>query len=291
MGGAGVSLILEALSRSSRDRNAGGQSPGLDTPAYVDEPRQRPYWLAVLPWSVLVLALIAIGFLLFDKYAIDHAAVGLAGASVRVQKDSLRRIVPEQEVAAFASNVARQRESEPLESAPEAVRAVVAPTPPRPRRVNAELADPAVTALYADEPVLGAKSTVATRETDKPEANRVETSANRSERVIDIEDVLARTKESLKDSQLSEHSAPFLAEVSQQFKDKIPTIMYRRHDYSSKPGQSSVTLNGKVLKAGATLGGGVKVDEILSDSVVLNYRGKPFRLRALNSWSISNGRL
>mgnify|MGYP003845772661 FL=1 len=47
---------------------------------------------------------------------------------------------------------------------------------------------------------------------------------------------------------------------------------------------SSVTLNGKAVKLGGSPLAGLKVDEILPDSVILTYRGTQFRLRALNSW-------
>ena len=59
--------------------------------------------------------------------------------------------------------------------------------------------------------------------------------------------------------------------------------MYLRHDYSGDPARSSVHINGKTLRAGGSVGG-VKVVEILPDSVVLEYKGSRFRLRALNSW-------
>ena len=75
-----------------------------------------------------------------------------------------------------------------------------------------------------------------------------------------------------------------LSELSQQTKDAIPSIFYERHDYSGRPGQSVVVLNGKALKAGGSPASGVRVEEILPDSVVLDYRGTEFRLRALNSW-------
>jgi hypothetical protein len=45
-----------------------------------------------------------------------------------------------------------------------------------------------------------------------------------------------------------------------------------------------VVLNGKELRPGGQPASGVKVVEILPDSVVLDYRGTEFRLRALNSW-------
>ena len=74
-----------------------------------------------------------------------------------------------------------------------------------------------------------------------------------------------------------------LATLSQQTKDSIPTLMYQRHDYSGNPGKSRVLINGKTLGSGASVVG-VKVAEILPDSVVLEFKGTRFRLRALNSW-------
>jgi hypothetical protein len=105
-----------------------------------------------------------------------------------------------------------------------------------------------------------------------------------TEQIIDIEEVLAKTEEALRASRLQEHSAPFLADLSQQSKDDIPSIMYRHHDYSSITAQSSVVLNGRKVRVGERLEGGIRLDEILPDSIVLSYRGQQFRLRALNSW-------
>lgn len=88
----------------------------------------------------------------------------------------------------------------------------------------------------------------------------------------------------MRNVQLTGHPAPFLADLSQQRKDAIPTLLYSSHDYRDDGGQSSVRINGTVATAGQNLGKGVAVEEILSDSVVLRYEGQVFRLRALNSW-------
>ena len=87
----------------------------------------------------------------------------------------------------------------------------------------------------------------------------------------------------LADARLAPHAVPFLSALSQQSKDAVPTLMYQRHDYSADPARSSVVINGKTLRAGEAVAG-VKVDEILADSVVLQSGGTRFRLRALNSW-------
>jgi hypothetical protein len=88
----------------------------------------------------------------------------------------------------------------------------------------------------------------------------------------------------MENAELAEHPAPFIADLSQQTKDGIPTIFYRRHSYSGNSANSQVVLNGKELRVGGRPAAGVKVDEILPDSVVLSFQGTQFRLRALNSW-------
>ena len=108
--------------------------------------------------------------------------------------------------------------------------------------------------------------------------------ASREERPIDIEQTLLQARNEMENAGLEEHAAPFLSSLSQHTKDAIPTIFYQRHDYSGARSRSSVVLNGKSLKVGGSPVAGMKVDDILSDSVVLSYKGTQFRLRALNSW-------
>ncbi|RLQ21637.1 hypothetical protein DWB85_11520 [Seongchinamella sediminis] len=101
---------------------------------------------------------------------------------------------------------------------------------------------------------------------------------------VDIEELVRAAEDELQNARLAEHPAPFIVGLSQQTKDAIPSLFYERHDYSGRPGESVVVLNGKALKVGGSPASGVRVEEILPDSVVLDYRGTQFRLRALNSW-------
>jgi general secretion pathway protein B len=106
----------------------------------------------------------------------------------------------------------------------------------------------------------------------------------RAEKTVDIDQILQQAREEIENASLDDHPVPFLADLSQQTKDDIPTLYYQRHDYSSDTNRSSIVLNGTTLKAGESPLPGMKLEEILPDSVVLNYRGTQFRLRALNSW-------
>ena len=108
--------------------------------------------------------------------------------------------------------------------------------------------------------------------------------ASNSEQPIDIAQALQSAREEMKDATLDDHAVPLLSALSQQTKDGIPTLYYQRHDYSNNTSNSTVVLNSETLKVGGSPVNGMKVEEILPDSVVLRYEGTQFRLRALNSW-------
>ena len=99
---------------------------------------------------------------------------------------------------------------------------------------------------------------------------------------FDIAAVVKRVQAELGEPALVAHGTPLLENLSQLKKNAIPTVMYTVHDWRPA-GSSQVTLNGTTLGVGQQLSG-FKVEEILSDSVILSYRGTAFRLRALNSW-------
>lgn len=123
------------------------------------------------------------------------------------------------------------------------------------------------------------------RETASPARQRAAADSDAGlPQTVDVDRILEEARDEMENASLEEHPAPFLADLSQRTKDGIPTLYYQRHDYSSDPSQSSVTLNGTAVKTGGSVVPGMKVDEILPDSVVLNYQGTQFRLRALNSW-------
>jgi general secretion pathway protein B len=104
------------------------------------------------------------------------------------------------------------------------------------------------------------------------------------QRTAEVERILREARDEMENASLDEHPAPFLADLSQLTKDSIPTLYYQRHDYSSNASDSSVTMNGNSVKTGGSILPGMKVEEILPDSVVLSFQGTQFRLRALNSW-------
>ncbi len=77
-------------------------------------------------------------------------------------------------------------------------------------------------------------------------------------------------------------SIPYLHQLPDSFKARIPTLSYDNHIFSPKGG--AVILNGETYRAGDHLAQDLVVDAIAEEYLVLSYLQKPFRLKALSSW-------
>jgi general secretion pathway protein B len=122
----------------------------------------------------------------------------------------------------------------------------------------------------------------AAEETSAPKSNEETQGSDSAALPLDIAAVVARVQAELGERALAAHPTPLIENLSQQKKNAIPTVMYTGHDW--QPGGTSwVTLNGISLQEGQK-NSGFEVEEILTDSVILNYGGTVFRLRSLNSW-------
>ncbi|MEP1472865.1 MAG: general secretion pathway protein GspB [Halieaceae bacterium] len=289
-----MSLILDALNRSESERRGSGEIPGLATEHFSEPSPDGRRLTAYLPWLGLVLAIAVIAWLLLDRSEPDLGVSELSAPSE----------VPGAAPAPIANQpapVANVAEAPP----PAAAAAVTEATPVKKRTVSpspaardrntsmSASADPAVAALYQQAPAPAeavntvADSVPAARSTAKKSAPVAATKAPEAvpqSEPLDISAVLESAKKEMENARLAEHPAPFIEDLSQQRKDAIPTLMYSIHNFSGKAGQSSVMINGKSLQAGGNVGKGVRLEEILPESIVLSYQGEQFRLRALNSW-------
>ena len=311
-----MSLILDALNRSGQDA---GQVPGLATVHYQAQPEEDPgaKRRQLLLGAALVIALLAITWLLLDRRQEPIATNSAEQPAVQVSRPDLIPPAATPVAAPVATSVARApgeaavsrpapvtRRAPPVEPPPTSTAAVTTSSPqsrqapsPREKADATATQEAAVAALYrqrrladtqsaSGEPVnrsvdSAGETAGSTRAKGKSAAS--DAAAWREDEPVDIEQMVLLAQEDLKNDRLSKNATPFLATMSQQTKDIVPTLLYSQHDYSGDPAHSSVALNGKTLKTGASVKG-VKVEEILPDSVVLSYQGIRFRLRALNSW-------
>lgn len=303
-----MSLILDALNRARRDADP---VPGLDAGHSV-KVRDGSRVFRYLPWAALALAVVVIVWLLLEPQQQEPAPTAVAQLSRNVG-EALTSVKGELQERAAAA-----RQSPPLTASSDAADTPAGRQPPQaeaepsPDAVKpaapetAAIAESASTAsgdndaretpsaevaqLYRDaasrpestESTPAAAVPEPAAETPAKNANQAAPASD--EEPVDIKEILLRAQAEMKDGNLVEHPAPFLIDLSQQTKNEIPTIMYQRHDYAGESSRSSVVLNGKTLQVGGNAAPGVKVDDILPDSVILSYGGTQFRLRALNSW-------
>ena len=99
---------------------------------------------------------------------------------------------------------------------------------------------------------------------------------------VDLATAMQQAARAAGESTLVPHPVALLENLSQQQKDRVPTIVYSDHVFAASD-IASVELNGKRMLAGQQAGG-IEVVEILTDSVILRAGGSEFRLRALNTW-------
>ena len=285
-----MSLILDALNRSRQDKDS---VPNLATHHTFDQMAsgKRQY----LPWVALsvAVAVVIIGWLVIGRlFASPVSDIEVGAPTEQVSKNITTAGEPGSTEVKEAAAVEEQLvqpvvDSQTLEpvvvalavNSPEPDTASVAietTTPISPPVIE----NPAVAQLYQNRNVMD----------DAPAQQRTSAAAldlyadSGNEEPIDIARVLQSAREEMKDATLDEHPVPLLSALSQQVKDDIPTLYYQRHDYSNNTSISTVVMNSKTLKVGGNPVNGVKIEEILPDSVVLSYQGTQFRLRALNSW-------
>ena len=127
-----------------------------------------------------------------------------------------------------------------------------------------------------------ARASGTTQRTDTENAPREATDLGSIAPPIDLEKAIAQAARAMGDRTLVPHAATMIENLSQQQKDRIPTLIYSAHDFQAE-GSATVTLNGRRLKVGQRAGQ-VAVKDILVDSVILDSSGTIFRLTALNSW-------
>jgi len=284
-----VSLILDALNRSRQDKDS---VPSLATHHAVEKVAsdKRQY----LPWVVLSVALVIIGWLMMARLFNPAPDIEIAASAKPVMQATINA-----DASDFSADKEEAAVEEPLvefvvdSQAPAPVTAGLAANSAEPGIASAVVAtetktpisppvveDSAVAQLYQNQNLAddaGVRNQTSSAALDLYAESRVE-------EPIDIAQVLKSAREEMKDANLDQHSVPLLATMSQQTKDNIPTLYYQRHDYSTNVAISAVVLNGEALKVGGSPAQGMKIEEILPDSVVLSYQGTQFRLRALNSW-------
>lgn len=308
-----MSMILDALKRSREDGDVSNAVPSIDTSHEFAGKNVVPFiGFQGLAISIGVVACIAIGVLTMQNVSQDQlgeptpeqdpAAATLAPAEPKAPQTPLQRsISPVPETSQSSLTLGSQNGG-----GTQRAQVAIKNTSDNSTRVTAlyreveaapknRVSAPGARAAEGPEPLPVAppsgdapdmprpRSDFAAAEEKSALKSTVETPGSDSAALpLDIAAVVARVQAELGERALVAHATPLIENLSQQKKNAIPTVMYTGHDW--QPGGTSwVTLNGMALREGQK-NSGFEVEEILTDSVILNYRGTAFRLRSLNSW-------
>ena len=298
-----MSLILDALKRSeSEQRGALSVSVVEETPVGLRHRRGRVVGFAV---GLSILVLLCLGLWMFGQDITTSgggaSATGKGGGATMQQaqeatQQAKDQVILSQELSQGERVPASKSGSIGLQPAPgrsmpeaEESRAVSSRTADELVALNqamwddAELTDRGA----ADQKVESAIARGAGEEADSDSVSPTDSPIPTAEPVVgepalDLQEVMQRLALEAGETTLVPHPVPLLETLTQQQKDRVPTIIYSAHEYRSD-GSSFVELNGSLLRPGQS-GDAIRVVEILADSVILSAAGTEFRLKALNSW-------
>ncbi|MEM0912608.1 MAG: general secretion pathway protein GspB, partial [Pseudomonadota bacterium] len=73
-------------------------------------------------------------------------------------------------------------------------------------------------------------------------------------------------------------------QLSPLIQDQLPSLSFSAHFYASDPQSRFVRVNGRRLEEGDNITADLSIDEINADTVLLDFRGQRFTMKALTDW-------
>lgn len=281
-----MSLILEALRKSEAERQR-GRAPGLfveQMPARAHARRAPTLW----PWLlVAVLVATGLGWAWWQGRRPEPAAVAdLAAPAAGSASDATPGSTRDAAIAPGAIDAPpTPAPVAPNSVAPDAAMPVsqipdpVAATPPASERVPASPADtspPIETASTADSQVIA--PTPAPSPISAPPSTRV---SDKTAPVVPAAPISPPSFSSIPAAAAadSEPAIPTVASLSAAERAQLPPLKLSMHVYADAPGQRFVILDGQRLGEGATPSGGIVLEQIRRDGIVLSVNGQRVLLK------------
>lgn len=122
-----------------------------------------------------------------------------------------------------------------------------------------------------------------TGDVEEPEPLSVPTPQVVEKPTIIVPSVSARDDDPVLPETESSGRVPHLVELPLSFQKSIPDLTFNSHLYSSDPSSSRVMINDNYLRAGDRFGG-LTVERITEDGVVLSKQGQSFRVGTVRDW-------
>jgi general secretion pathway protein B len=259
-----MSLILDALNRADQERSVDNKSPNLQTSHSPAPQPSKPIRRWLIEALIILMALGAFVFSKWPEKQLDSTPSSTSLPSHPVNSDeTLKQYDASQNTAVKKTKAAES--NPPLKK----ISAVI-----NSDNANAR-ANPSAEKSMQSIPV-SASTANSTAIASLYQKKNDTTNTTTSTKPIKSNDV--------NNTQTILQQIPLLTQHSPRFQNSVPSIVYGLHVYSDNDRAGFVKLNGSIRKIGAEIEPGLRVIAILKDSVVLDYKGRQFRLAALNSW-------
>lgn len=268
-----MSLILDALNRSERERREAGGMPGLHSvhtavPEPGDAARRRP---RLERWLLLLVVVILSADVLIGRWQDSQGRDGITLGST-AGTHTAASAAPEQRPPDAGSRTG-ERPAAVADTA-----ATIGAPASRSTSEKAGAGNPEIQALYRGE--ILAPRTAAAAPTKSKAPSPVAAPADEAV----IEELLARAKVAGANAASPYFAVPYITDLPADLRSRIPTLNYSEHRLGGSASEYRVRINGILLAAGESLRSDLVLQGIYPEGIVLNFEGVSFRLEALNRW-------
>lgn len=284
-----MSYILEALTRSERERQQNGQELSLEPTVNSQPSTNQPQWLPQATTIITVVAIMGLfSFWLptFTPVTVGHnPTLVYAPTSVSSPTQSATNSV----TAPVATPVTAPVTTTPVKTPAPAQVALNESTPNEEESIaatdiapSADANDDSIELLYRHNgmsPKAIADAMLAAKV--QAEVNRMDDGEDKS--------TPPQPKPSMKNKPVAATGAmtetvPLAANLPLQAQRRIPTIDYTVHVYAAETGKGFVMLNGRMHYAGDEVAPGLTLERVIDSGVILKMGDTHFRLDAMSSW-------
>lgn len=238
-----MSIILDALKKSERERQA-GQVPGMSA-VVSDSVSERPQWILWLGVVLVVLNVGGIGYWLYREHSAPKAVSSYANAT------PIDLAVPQKEP--MTSGPALQAQP-PLADATPPLTPIQVPPPPEPVQQRPMVPMP---------------------ERLMPPANPAPLAQEEDPVDAELEAEGVTKSETLTTNRVGS-GLPMINDMPEAFRSRIPSFRITMFAYAENPQERFVIVNMKKLVAGDVLPGGVLLIEIRAENLVGELDGQKF---------------
>lgn len=263
-----MSYILNALRKSEQQRRA-GQAPSLET-SILESPQQKKKWLRWVIAGLIclnVIALINLSFFQSDKPDASKN-ISVADAADPQAGNQPGKILPKPKVQSAANQPEKPNTKTPPSSttqqSPSIADMIDSERSPPENRPSTVIPEESVQAEQLPDSV------------DPVQAQQPDERATQDTRVSQKKGDSTNKRE----PQINENDqAPMLSDMPPEFRRRVPRLNINVFVFADDPAERFVIIELKKYKMNQQIAEGLQLEDILSDSILVRFEGKAFRIK------------